>query len=77
MHDTFHFTHYYYTCRLCYKPVNVERSNNLWEGEVLCNGTRDTDLINGQVGVRGDDGTSRKVHPLSHQVPTDTPLFGL
>ena len=59
------------------KPVNVERGDNLRKGEVLSNGTRDAHLINGQVGVRGDDGTGGEVHSLSHQIPPDTPLFGL
>ena len=60
-----------------HKPVDIERSDDLWKGEVLGNGARDTDLINGQVGVRGDDGTSREVHSLPHQVTTDTTLLGL
>lgn len=60
-----------------HKPVDVERCDNLREGEILSNGTRDSDLIDGQVGVRCDDGTGGKVHSLPHQVATDTTLFGL
>ena len=59
------------------KPVDIERRDNLWKGQVLGDGARDTDLINGQVGVRGDDSTSREVHSLTHQVTTDTTLLGL
>ena len=59
------------------EPVNVEWSDYLWKGEVLGNRTRDPNLINVQVRVRGDDSTGREVHSLSHQVAPDTPLFGL
>ena len=59
------------------EPVNVKRSDNLGEREVLSNGTRNADLVNCQVGVWCDDSSGREVHPFPHQVSSDTPLFGL
>lgn len=56
--------------------VDVEWSDSLWEGEVLCNSARNANLVNVEVGVRGYDCPGGVVHPLPHQVPTDVTLLG-
>lgn len=44
----------------------IEGSDDLWESEILSNGARNSDLINMQIGIRRDDGTSGEIHSLSH-----------
>lgn len=49
----------------------------LWNGEVLGNTLRNAELIELENGVRGDDGTSRKVNSLAHEIASYTALFAL
>ena len=55
--------------------LDVERCHDLWKGHVLRNTAGNTDLINSQIRIGSNDGTSREVHSLSHQVTTNTPFF--
>ena len=56
--------------------VNIEGCHNLWIGQILCDGSRHTHLINGQVRIWRDDGTSWEVDTFTHEVTTDTSLLG-
>ena len=38
---------------------------------------RHSDLVQVQVGISSDDGTSGEIHTLSHQVASETPFFAL
>lgn len=58
-------------------PVNVEGGDDLCEGHVGGDGARHADLVDGEVGVGGDDGAGREVHPLAHQVPPHAAFLAL
>ena len=58
-------------------PVDIERSHDLREGEVLSDGPGHAHLVDVQVGVGGDDGTGGEVHPLPHQVAPHSTLLAL
>ena len=49
----------------------------LRNGEILGNTLRNTKLIELEDGVRCDDGTSRKVNSLAHQIASYTAFFTL
>lgn len=57
--------------------VDVERRHDLGKSQVLGDGSGDSDLVNSQVRIRGDDGSRGEVHTLSHQVTTNPALLSL
>lgn len=58
-------------------PLHVERCHNLWDSQVLSDGTRHSHLINFQVGVWCNHCSGREVHSLSHEITSHTSLFTL
>lgn len=58
-------------------PVNVEWSDQVWKCHVLGNGAWNTDLINSEVWIWGDDSSCREINTLSHEVTPDATLFTL
>ncbi len=51
--------------------VDVERCDDLWEGEVLRHGARNPHLIDAQVRIRRDDSSRAEVHTFTHQVSSN------
>ena len=47
-------------------PVNIEGRNQLGKGHVLCNSSRHTDLIDGQIRIGGNDCTCTEIHTFTH-----------
>lgn len=58
-------------------PVNVKGCDDFWEGHIGCDGSWDTDLVDLQVGIWGDDSSGGEVHTLAHEVTSNSPLFAL
>lgn len=58
-------------------PVDVEGSDNLGKGHVGGDGAGNADLVDGEVGVGGDDSAGREVHSLAHQVSSHTAFLAL
>ena len=57
--------------------VDIERSHDLRKGEVLCDRSGYSDLIDPEVRVRGDYSTSWEINTFSHQVSSDPSFFTL
>lgn len=58
-------------------PVDIKGRDDFWEGHVGCDGSRDADLVDLQVGIWGDDSSGGEVHTLAHEVTSNSPLFAL
>lgn len=58
-------------------PVDVEGSDNLRVGQVVCDGAWHSHLVDGQVRIGCDHRACRKVNSFPHQVATDATLFAL
>ena len=55
----------------------LKGGDDLGEGHVGGDRARNADLVDLQVGVRGDDGAGGEVHALAHQVASDAALLAL
>ncbi len=65
------------TTKIDHSPVYVERCDEFWECQILSDGAWNSHLVDAEVGIRRDDGTTREVDALPHQVASDSPLFSL
>lgn len=59
------------------QTLDVEVSDGFWEGQSPGDAAWDTDLVQGQVGITGDDSTGGEVHTLAHQVLPQSTLLTL
>ena len=57
--------------------INVMRCDAFWVRENLRDALRHCDLVDSQIGVRGDDRTPREVYTLARQVTSETTLLAL
>mmetsp|Transcript_19470 Transcript_19470/g.18589 ORF Transcript_19470/g.18589 Transcript_19470/m.18589 type:complete len:214 (+) Transcript_19470:4045-4686(+) len=55
--------------------IDIVVGDCLWDGEVHSDEFRDSQLVQLQVGVWGDDCPGREVYPLSHQVASKPPFL--
>mmetsp|Transcript_62514 Transcript_62514/g.165895 ORF Transcript_62514/g.165895 Transcript_62514/m.165895 type:complete len:232 (-) Transcript_62514:826-1521(-) len=58
-------------------PVDVVRCHSLGEGEIQGHGSRNEHLLRVCVRVSANDAPRAEIHTLTHEVPSQTPLFGL
>ena len=55
--------------------VNIERSDDFRKRQILSDGPRHAHLINRQIGIGRNDGSSGKIDTFTHQIATNPAFF--